>query len=131
MKKSKAQIRAERIHAHGLKINALFGTDFEPSEICKKLHRLETQAHKHAENLCNIQNYQETADRELDKIEDKLDNLLNFRRQAIPVFINRDPRGYALKVKTEWMQEHGPYLRRTGANIETDWGGYGIICPEY
>ncbi len=41
----------------------------------------------------------------------------------IPVFINRDPRGYALKINDEWM-------RANNAKLETDWGGYGLIAPE-
>ena len=43
--------------------------------------------------------------------------------RVVPVFVNRDPRGYALKIKSEWVREKG-------AAIHQDWGGYGIIAPE-
>lgn len=44
-------------------------------------------------------------------------------REPVPVFINLDPRGYALKIDDEWM-------RRKDAKLHTDMGGYGIIAPE-
>jgi hypothetical protein len=42
---------------------------------------------------------------------------------TVPVFLNRDPRGYALKIDDEWMRSQAHPLHR-------DWGGYGIIAPE-
>lgn len=49
-------------------------------------------------------------------------------RDLVPIFINRDPRGYALKVNDEWQREQKkagkPYIGHE------DWGGYGIIAPE-
>lgn len=44
-------------------------------------------------------------------------------RNLVPIFVNRDPRGYALKIDDAWMREHRPGLHQ-------DWGGYGIIAPE-
>jgi hypothetical protein len=48
--------------------------------------------------------------------------------------INSDPRGYALKINDDYLLSHKDdegslysYLRR----IETDLGGYGILCPGY
>ncbi len=46
------------------------------------------------------------------------------RPQAPPIFFNRDPRGYALKIKSEWMHAH-PELP-----LHRDWGGYGILAPD-
>lgn len=43
--------------------------------------------------------------------------------KPVPVFINLDARGYALKIKDEYMLEHG-------LNLHRDWGGYGIIAPD-
>ncbi len=43
------------------------------------------------------------------------------RKPLVPVFINRDPRGYALKIREEAVM---------GMRIHRDWGGYGIIAPE-
>jgi hypothetical protein len=42
---------------------------------------------------------------------------------AVPVFINRDPRGYALKVSSETVKAFN-------LDLPTDWGGYGIIAPD-
>lgn len=45
------------------------------------------------------------------------------RRPLVPVFVNLDPRGFALKIDDEWM-------RASGATLYSDWGGYGIIAPD-
>jgi len=37
------------------------------------------------------------------------------------VFINGDPRGYALKIKDEFVRENN-------LTIYQDWGGYGILA---
>jgi hypothetical protein len=41
------------------------------------------------------------------------------------LFINGDPRGYSLKIRTE---DNGEYPNRKISY--TDWGGYGILVPE-
>lgn len=40
-------------------------------------------------------------------------------------FFNHDPRGYALKIKQEFNE--------TGSNrtFTTDWGGYGLLAPDF
>ena len=38
-------------------------------------------------------------------------------------FVNRDPRGYALKLELATNEGHQ-------FGIYTDWGGYGILCPK-
>jgi len=43
------------------------------------------------------------------------------------IFLNGDPRGYSLKISSEEAKE----LRDKGINIYTDWGGYGILCPDF
>ena len=45
------------------------------------------------------------------------------RPALVPVFLNRDPRGYALKISDEWM-------RNNPKALPCDWGGYGIIAPD-
>jgi hypothetical protein len=44
-------------------------------------------------------------------------------KPLVPVFINRDPRGYQLKIKDDWMTANN-------ADLERDWGGYGLLAPE-
>lgn len=43
------------------------------------------------------------------------------RRPLVPIFINRDPRGYQLKIDDAYA---------AGLVIHKDWGGYGIIAPD-
>jgi len=55
--------------------------------------------------------------------------VVDFRtiRQAKPlirVLLNRDPRGYALKIDDEDM-------RRLDLRLHSDMGGYGIIAPDF
>lgn len=45
------------------------------------------------------------------------------RKPLVPVLLNGDPRGYALKIDDTWMREAKTPLHQ-------DWGGYGIIAPE-
>lgn len=45
------------------------------------------------------------------------------RPALVPVFINRDPRGYALKIDDVWTHNKQ-------ARIYRDFGGYGILAPE-
>ena len=40
------------------------------------------------------------------------------------LFLNGDARGYALKIDDE-------YLKNNNFNIHRDWGGYGIIAPDF
>ena len=44
--------------------------------------------------------------------------------KKIPVFVNGDPRGYALKIDDS-------YVKKFNLKIERDWGGYGIIAPDF
>ena len=46
------------------------------------------------------------------------------RKPLVPVFINRDPRGYALKIREIWMRNYS-------GNLHRDWGGYGILAPDF
>lgn len=49
------------------------------------------------------------------------------RKPLVPIFINRDPRGYALKIDDEAIRE----LRAHGKPIYSDCGGYGILAPDF
>ena len=45
------------------------------------------------------------------------------RKPLVAVFVNQDPRGYALKIDDEYMRAHGLDLHR-------DMGGFGILAPD-
>jgi hypothetical protein len=157
-------IQASAIERHGMQLLAIFpdATERDPVKLCKKLRRLEAEAHAIAERLCNGPEFgtPEEVDARCDAILRRVramlctnqpktgakcgckrgqerDNcpscegtgqVIDFarirRRKSVPIFINRDPRGYALKIDDAWMRE-------TNAALHTDWGGYGIIAPEF
>ena len=116
----------EQIKKHGDNLKTIFNlTDHSGDWFARKVHRLEYQAHKLAENYCNGENGvdSENWEEKSDKILDQLDKILNFRAQNVPVFFNADARGYALKIDDK-------YIRDNNLNIHTDWGGYGILAPD-
>jgi hypothetical protein len=124
---TKKEQQREAILQHGFNLIRVFklpeGTG--PTSLCKAVHRLEGEAHRLAENHCNglidQAGYEEKKEASILR---RLDAILNFSAQNIPVFINGDPRGYALKIDNEYVKEHN-------LDIHRDWGGYGIIAPEF
>ncbi len=126
--KTKKQRQYEQIKAHGKNLLAIFttATEKDPVTLCKKLRRLEAKAQAIALRLCNGPEYanEEEPDRACAAILAKVNAILgNTGKNPVPVFVNRDPRGYGLKIDDDWM-------RKTGARLYSDWGGYGIIAPE-
>ena len=90
-----------------------------PFELLATLQRLENKAHRITTADCNGEIDTEIAEKQLTKIADKVRSLLP---NAKTFFINGDPRGNALKIKADEARELGMY---------TDFGGYGILCPEF
>ena len=94
---------------------------FEGLRLYQALRRLENKAHYAAERYCNG----DISEQEFDEIEKKIMNRL---REWLPnapsgVFVNGDPRGYALKIDNpEPVRE---------LNLYRDLGGYGILAPEF
>jgi hypothetical protein len=115
----------DRISKHGFDLIWIFnleGTD--QIELCKKVHRIEARARRLAEEFCNGAIDIDEWEKYKDAILSSLDKVLNFKKQNIPVFCNGDPRGYILKIKSEYVRKHT-------LKIYNDWGGYGIIAPEF
>jgi hypothetical protein len=128
MKKLK-EIQYENILKHAENLIAFFSlsgynTDDEKIKLWKNVGILENKAHKVALNYCNGDfNTDQTEILEIE-ILNKLNEILNFREKKIIVFFNMDARGYALKISLSPEQ-------RKENNIHTDFGGYGIIAPEF
>ena len=127
---TKKQRQAEQIKAHGENLLHLFprATERDPIKLCKKLRRMEAKAQEIALRLCNGPEFP-GGDDEVDALTgailEKVNAILgNSGPDAVPVFVNRDPRGYALKIDDVWMHNKQ-------ARIYSDWGGYGIIAPEF
>ena len=101
-------------------IAKLAGVDYPyPFDIYAKLSRLEARANRICTHECNGTIDPDKAEKQLDKILEKVKELLP---NAKTLFINGDPRGYTLKLKEEEARELGIYQ---------DWGGYGIIAPSF
>lgn len=88
-------------------------------DLYKKLARLEQQANHICTMECNGDIDPELSESKLDKIEQKVKELLP---NVKTFFINGDPRGYSLKIKEQEARELG---------MHQDWGGYGILSPDF
>ena len=117
-----------RIKKHGEDIKKIFSlpADTDPIKLCKSLRRLETQAQTIQETHGN--GYYEVAARQEAVLIVKLKNLLmpdstpeEFLKFGI--FLNTDPRGYALKIPDNIVKENA-------WTIHKDWGEFGIIAPD-
>lgn len=119
----------QQIQKHGENLNAIFHTGLDPIKLCKRLRSLENKAHKLATDYCN-------GDVDTDKWEIEQSPILAAVRKVLYpngmtnspldccIFINGDARGYALKIKED-------YVRNNNLTIYRDWGGYGILAPEF
>jgi hypothetical protein len=118
------------IEEHGKNLQAIFPkvAEWDAIALCKKLHRIEVRLHNIAERECSDEEFcRRMGEDGVEKLTEKalvnLDKILGFKKAGVPVFINHDPRGYALKIESEYVAAHGLKIHR-------DWGGYGIIAPE-
>src|SRR5690554_4744499 len=113
-----------KIIKHGQSLLAIFpnATEQDPVKLCKKLRRIEGKASRVSEALCNGLIQMEEFETEHVNHLCQLQKLLGVGPE-FPLFINSDPRGYALKIDDE-------YVRANNLKIERDWGGYGILAPD-
>lgn len=135
---SKRDKMYQDIKEHGENLNAIFNTGLDPITLCKKLHRLEVKVHHATTCLCNTntmhllelnrftgydvkQATDEEQDLFFDKIKEAVYKILGDEARD-KVFINYDPRGYALKIREDFV---------SGKNIHKDWGGFGILAPDF
>lgn len=133
--KSKTVMNAKTLEAitkHGNSLLAAFPncTEQDPVALCKKLRRIENAVSKPILDYCNGACAEQAVSSACKSALDKL------RKLGLPmehVFINRDPRGYALKLNDDWTRKHNNALCEVGnqeLQIDSDWGGYGILAPD-
>jgi hypothetical protein len=122
---------------HGRNLLAVFphATERDPVKLCKRLRKLERKGAALALRLCNGPEFAEGKDDEIEAaIMAELDGLLYYKVAHVPVFLNRDPRGYALKIDEAWMRVSPASaafgLGEERARLYKDFGGYGIIAPD-
>ena len=155
MKPSKTELKQNIKHAlireHGLGLIEFFGLDpnlVDPIALCKKLRRLENQAHKITTALCNgfpdldhdlQEDYIAELEIKLCQIEGKVCDLLQSHYDETPrnkqvklnaIFINGDPRGYTLKVSDKVINHFAKETNYADFFPHQDWGGYGILAPD-
>ena len=118
-KMNKREKMYQMIQKHGDNLKAIFNINEDSVKLCKKLFRLENKAHRLATDYCNG-DFQGDIENESKKIVDKAKKILKTNE----IFFNRDARGYALKIKDD-------FLRINNLSIYRDWGGYGIIAPDF
>ena len=124
----KRETMNKNIVEHGKDLKRVFNLDSSIDEVklCKALFRIENKAHSIAEDFCNgIGCTEEEQEKIIIEILNKVDKLLNFKNQNIPVFFNGDCRGYALKIDDDYMRKNKIYP------FHSDWGGFGIIAPSF
>lgn len=114
--------QASAIVQHGLNLLSIFqnATERDPIKLCKKLRRIEAEGAAFALRLCNGPEFEspEAAEAENERIISKARAILG---GGPTIFLNQDPRGYALKIRDDAARN---------LVIHKDWGGYGIIAPE-
>ena len=112
-----------QIEQHGANLNAIFNTGIPNIDLCKKLHRLENKASRIALNYCNGEQgiTSENINNFTSPILAKVKAILG---DKYPVFFNGDARGYSLKISDKIVKENN-------LQIYTDWGGNGIIAPDF
>jgi len=127
----------EAIKRHGQSLLKAFpfATERNPVALCKKLRRIENAVSKWTLQACNGPEVpEEKLDAECDKALARVGKLLNLRNfEGCGLFVNRDPRGYALKFSVEWTRHWNTWqrcLNDGGLPIHADWGGYGILAPD-
>ena len=119
MKKADRERMNSNIEKHGNNLNAIFNTGLEPVKLCKKLFRLENKAHRLATDYCNGVVSCDQFDTDSQKILDKVASILG---NNLGIFVNGDARGYALKIDDRLAHQ---------MKIYKDWGGYGILAPDF
>jgi len=91
-----------------------------PYDVWDSLVKLEKKANRILTDQCNGDGNEVEQDRHLRLIEKKVLNMLPGLKGHF--FLNGDPRGYSLKIDSNFANEIGIYR---------DFGGYGILVPTF
>lgn len=137
---NKQQRMYQAIERHGLSLLAAFpdATERDPVTLSKKLRRIEVALAKPILDNCNLgtEAAGEALDAAVAKALPKVRKLLGITPEDSEVcglFVNTDPRGYALKLGDAWVREWNFPKDKPAPEhrIHTDWGGYGILAPDF
>ena len=137
----------EAVRRHGLSLLAAFpnATEKDPIALCRKLRRIETSLERPLVDCCNGTFEDDNEGSKLDAVCEKAlfrvaallcgDKLGSYVEQTAGrgLFVNRDPRGYALKFSDKWTREYNNKryaAKEHTLTLHTDMGGYGIVAPD-
>ena len=120
----KKQTKYQKEKAYGEKIIEAFGLkDADPVQTYRTLRRLEKRGNRLAVEDCTVELREGEHEKRATAILKHVDRVTGYKAKGVPVFLNGDPRGYALKVRADWMEGNK-------TDLHTDWGGYGILAPD-
>lgn len=132
---TKSELLYKKITEHGENLKRLFPkcNQRDSVKLCKSLMRMETIAHQAATDWCNGE--QRPGGLPPDEIGEaqarKAAALLGpCAVEGVRVVFNGDARGYALKLKIGEGITINDSLPPE-VKIYKDWGGYGIIAPDF
>lgn len=127
---TRKQRQAEQILKHGLTLKRLFTNNphdhssIGPVSLCKALRRIETKGNRLATDYCNLPDFDINILNQHDiRTVKRLAELLPKLPESA-IHLNHDPRGYYLKIESE-------YIQANQIEIHRDWGGHGILAPEF
>lgn len=112
-------------------------TEKNPVALCKKLRRIENSLKRPLTDCCNGENGVtcEMVDAICERARVCLKAVLGVTGEhelkASSLFINRDPRGYALKIDSDWVRQFNQTQYAAGLHaFYNDMGGDGILAPD-
>lgn len=137
MNKPNKMYKNIRLHGESLKKFFNLPEETDAIKLSKSMFSIERKAHHATTCLCNTntlhllelnqytgydvhQATEEEQDHFFDLIRRRLSRLIGAENMH-KIFINYDPRGYALKIKEEYSKDF----------YNKDWGGYGILAPNF
>lgn len=139
----RAAVRSYAKHVIALEELARFGGNDDPNLDGRKLYRTlrwhEGRARRLAEDYCaGYFDSDEWEIRAAKRVKAVL-KVLGWKRKdnlaPIPIHVNGDPRGYALKLDETWEARREEEVEnnypRIVVGLVRDWGGYGILAPDF
>lgn len=103
-------------------LGEMFGVGcINPYATFEILLKAEREAHRQTTKECNEHVSDEDSEKWSVNFVARLTKKLGVERMPLGFFINYDPRGYALKMKENTFPQ----------GLWTDFGGYGILAPEF